>query len=148
MRLRTQLAGVQSRKPALAHSRRTPATPRRPTKPGTSASDDSDFGGSMKSPTVRALKLAIVVLSTFLTLTPYASAQIPDNELSQDIAKLDSFLSDRNLDLIEATVNKDSVKWKQRDRPSYITYMAKACSLLSSYDIGDLSKRALLLSRY
>jgi len=102
----------------------------------------------MKSPTVRALKLAIVVLSTFLTLTPYASAQIPDNELSQDIAKLDSFLSDRNLDLIEATVNKDSVKWKQRDRPSYITYMAKACSLLSSYDIGDLSKRALLLSRY
>jgi len=75
-------------------------------------------------------------------------AQKSDSELSQDIAKLDSFLADRNLDSIEATVNKESAKWQERDRPSFIIYMSKACSLLSSYDIGDISKRASLLSRY
>src|SRR6266404_2594695 len=106
----------------------------------------------MKSATVRVLRLTIAALSIFLTLTPgltaYGSGQNPDNELSKDIAKLDSFLSNRDLAAIEATVNKESAKWQQRDRPSYITYMFKACSLLSSYDIGDLSRRALLLSRY
>jgi hypothetical protein len=100
----------------------------------------------------RASRLTIVALSVFLTLTPsltaLAFAQNPDNELSQDIAKLDSFLSNRNLESIEATVDKESAKWRERDRPSFITYMTKACSLLSSYDIGDMSKRASLLSRY
>jgi hypothetical protein len=106
----------------------------------------------MKSATVRVLPLTIVALSVLLTLTPsltaLAFAQNPDNELSQDIAKLDSFLSNRNLESIEATVDKESAKWRERDRPSFITYMTKACSLLSSYDIGDISKRASLLSRY
>jgi len=74
--------------------------------------------------------------------------QDSDTELSQDIAKLDSFLSNRNLDSIEATVDKESAKWREKDRPSFILYMTKACNLLSSYDIGDLSKRASLLSRY
>src|SRR5260370_34302087 len=77
-----------------------------------------------------------------------AFGQNSDKELSQDIAKLDSFLSERNLDSIEVTVNRESAKWREKDRPSFILYMTKACSLLSSYDIGDLSKRASLLSRY
>jgi hypothetical protein len=77
-----------------------------------------------------------------------AFGQTPDKELNQDIAKLDSLLSDRNLDSVEVTVNRESVKWQEKDRESYITYMFKACSLLSSYDIGDISKRASLLSRY
>jgi len=109
----------------------------------------------MKPPTVAVggWQLTIAAaLSIFLTLTPglptLAFAQNPDNELSQDIAKLDSFLSNRDLASLEATINKDSVKWQERDRPSFIVYMSKACSLLSSYDIGDLSKRASLLSRY
>jgi len=82
---------------------------------------------------------------TFLT---HASGQNSDNELRQDIAKLDSFLSDRNLDSLEATVDRESLKWRESSRTSYITYMTKACSLLSSYDIGDISKRASLLNRY
>jgi hypothetical protein len=106
----------------------------------------------MKPPTVRFGQLPTAALSIFLTLAPgliaLAFGQNSDNELSQDIAKLDSFLANRNLDSIEATVDKESAKWRERDRLSFITYMTKACSLLSSYDIGDLSRRASLLSRY
>lgn len=105
----------------------------------------------MKPPRVRVWQLA-VAFSIFLSLTPgptaLAFAQNPDNGLSQDIAKLDSFLSNRDLAAVEVTVDEASVKWQARDRPSLIVYMLKACSLLSSYDIGDPSKRALLLSRY
>ena len=106
----------------------------------------------MKPPSIRLGRLTVAALSILLALTPALEApalgQNSENELSQDIAKLDSFLADRNLDSIEATVNGTSAKWRERDRPSFILYMSKACSLLSSYDIGDLSKRASLLSRY
>lgn len=94
------------------------------------------------------LTMAVLVLFTFVHTRVLGYGQYSTNELSQDIAKLDSFLSNRDLESIEATVNKDSAKWQQRDRASYIAYMFKACSLLSSYDIGDLSKRAVLLSQY
>jgi hypothetical protein len=106
----------------------------------------------MKLPSIRVGRLAIAALWIFFTFVPppqsVAFGQSSDKELDQDIAKLDSFLSDRNLDSIEATVDKESAKWRERDRPSFIMYMTKACTLLSSYDIGDLSKRASLLSRY
>jgi hypothetical protein len=105
----------------------------------------------MKAGKVRVLLLTIalpILLTSKSGLTAYSSGQNPDNELSQDIAKLDSFLSTRDLAAIELTVNEESAKWRQRDRASYTVYMSKACGLLSSYDIGDLSKRALLLSRY
>jgi hypothetical protein len=104
----------------------------------------------MKRPLTRSRRLAITTFSIMVTLTFALNTfgQNPDNELSQDLAKLDSFLSNRNLAAIDATVSKESAKWQQRDRPSYITYMSKACSLLSSYDIGDLSRRASLLSQY
>jgi len=92
---------------------------------------------------------AVCILPTLMPAPPcVAFGQNSDKELSQDIAKLDSFLSERNLDSIEVTVNRESAKWREKDRPSFILYMTKACSLLSSYDIGDLSKRASLLSRY
>jgi hypothetical protein len=106
----------------------------------------------MKPSSMRVRRFTIAALSVVSMLMPtlvsLAFGQNSDNELRQDIAKLDSFLSNRNLDSIEATVDKESAKWRERDRPSFIIYMTKACSLLSSYDIGDVSKRASLLSRY
>jgi len=104
--------------------------------------------GYMKQRSVRVLQLTIAALCILIPLVTVAFGQTSDNELNQDIAKLDSFLSSRNLDSIQITVDKESAKWRERDRPSFIIYMTKACSLLSSYDIGDLSKRASLLSRY
>src|SRR5437016_2131165 len=94
--------------------------------------------------------LTIAVLYVVLAVMPIfgTPAQKSDDELRQDIAKLDSFLSNRNLDAIEATVDKESAKWQEKDRPSFILYMTKACSLLSSYNIGEISRRASLLSRY
>jgi hypothetical protein len=104
----------------------------------------------MKSRSIHAGRHTIAVLSLLLAITPVlgASAQNSDEELRQDIGKLDSFLSNRNLDAIEVTVEKGFAKWRERDRPSFIIYMTEACSLLSSYDIGEISKRASLLSRY
>lgn len=104
----------------------------------------------MKLRSIRAGRRTIAVLSLLLAVTPVlgAPAQNSDDELRQDIGKLDAFLSNRNLDSIEATVDKESAKWLRKDRPSFILYMTKACSLLSSYDIGEISKRASLLSRY
>ncbi len=106
----------------------------------------------MKHRSIRVLQLtiaAVCILPTLIPAPPYVGfGQSADDELSQDIAKLDSFLSNRNLDSIEVTVNRESAKWREKDRPSFIIYMTKACSLLSSYDIGDVSKRGSLLSRY
>jgi hypothetical protein len=111
--------------------------------------------GHVKQKSLIVLQLTTVTLCFLVPLVLFMPApqslvfgQTSDKELNQDIGKLDSFLSNRNLDSIEATVDKDSAKWRERDRPSFIIYMTKACSLLSSYDIGDLSKRASLLSRY
>jgi hypothetical protein len=50
--------------------------------------------------------------------------------------------------LSNAIVNRNSVKWRKRDQKQFVKYVFQACSLLSSYDIGDTSKRALLLSQY
>ncbi len=106
----------------------------------------------MKPPWTRVGRLTIGALYILFALLPALEtltfAQNLDNELQQDIAKLDSFLSDRNLDSFQATVDNESAKWRETNRTSYIVYMTKACSLLSSYDIGDISKRASLLSRY
>ena len=102
----------------------------------------------MKSSTI--IRTGLAVLCLLLAATPVfgTPTQKSDDELGQDIAKLDSFLSNRNLDSIEATVDKESSKWREKKRPSFILYMTKACSLLSSYDIGEISRRASLLSRY
>ena len=69
-------------------------------------------------------------------------------ELQRDLTELDSYLSYRNLDTLQAVVDRQSAKWQKKDRGSFILYMSKACSLLSSYDIGDISRRASLLSQY
>src|ERR1051325_1774464 len=69
-------------------------------------------------------------------------------ELQGDVSKLDSLRKSGDLDLLERSVNRDSVKWRKRNQKQFVTYMYQACSLLSSYDTGDTSKRALLLSRY
>ena len=79
----------------------------------------------MKQRSVRVLQLTIAALCILIPLVTFMSGL-------QDIAKLDSFLSNRNLDSIETTVDKQSAKWRERDRPSFIIYMTKACSLLSS----------------
>lgn len=84
----------------------------------------------MTLPLIRFGRLTIAALSILLAFTPAleipALGQNSDNELNQDIAKLDSFLADRNLDSVEATVNRESSKWQERDRSSYISYMFKA----------------------
>src|ERR1700720_1323014 len=106
----------------------------------------------MNSLSFRGWRSAIATLPILfmlmLALEALASGQSSHDELSQDIASLDSFLSKRDLDSLEVTIDRASAKWQAKDRISFIAYMSKACSLLSSYDIGDLSKRASLLSRY
>ncbi|MET0622682.1 MAG: hypothetical protein ABW250_06875 [Pyrinomonadaceae bacterium] len=70
------------------------------------------------------------------------------SELQKDLTGLEAFASSRDLDALEAVVNRDSAKWERRSRQFFVEYMLKACGLLSSYSIGDQSRRSLLLSRY
>jgi len=78
------------------------------------------------------------------------SGQVRDSsvELQRDISRLDSLRQSGNLDTLEASVSHDSTKWRQRDQKQFVKYMFQACSGLSSYEIGDTSRRALLLSKY
>jgi hypothetical protein len=76
------------------------------------------------------------------------SARPEPGDLQRDLAELDSYLSYRNLDTLERVVEEKSRKWQSEDHKSFILYMSKACTLLSSYDIGDMSKRASLLGQY
>jgi hypothetical protein len=80
--------------------------------------------------------------------TRLAQEQEVQNDLHRDLVQLDSYLAYRNLDTLESVVNQKATEWQEKDRNSFIAYMSKACSLLSSYDVGDISKRASLLSKY
>ncbi len=71
-----------------------------------------------------------------------------DPQLDADIAKLDVLRSLGNLDALRAQIDLDSTKWRSRDRNAFLQYMYRACGELSSYDIGDMSQRALLLGQY
>jgi hypothetical protein len=77
-----------------------------------------------------------------------AQVENSSRELQEDLAKVDSFLSTRNLDSLEAVVDRESTKWQKRNRQSFLTYLLKICSVLSSYDWSDESRQSLLLSRY
>jgi len=100
--------------------------------------------------------LAIPILSTVLgvfamsahTGQELAQVESSSRELQEDLAKVDSFLSTRNLDSLEAVADRESTKWQKRNRQSFLTYLLKICSLLSSYDWSDESRQSLLLSRY
>lgn len=108
---------------------------------------------------ILTIRLSLITVSTVVSfgtqLIAAAYASVPlfqsssaSAELTKDLEQLDLFLSNRDLHFIEATVHRTSAKWKERDRASFLGYMLKACSLLSSYNIGDMSDRASLLSRY
>lgn len=71
-----------------------------------------------------------------------------DVEFQRDLSELDSLRQSGDLDSLERTINRDSLKWMRRDQKQFVQYMFKSCSTLSSYDIGNISKRASLLSRY
>src|SRR5579864_2178164 len=71
-----------------------------------------------------------------------------DSQLDADIAKLDVLRSLGNLDALRVQIDLDSTKWQSRDRNAFLRYMYQACGELSSYDIGDISQRALLLGQY
>ncbi len=79
---------------------------------------------------------------------PSPQSSSAHGELAKDLEQLDTFLSHRDLDLLESTVNAGSKKWRLRDHQAFVTYMSKACGLISSYGFGELSQRASLLSRY
>ena len=97
----------------------------------------------------RLIQLMAFILLAFAWFSqPVALCQSTGEELRRDIATLDSFLSNRNLDSIEATINKGAAKWQAKDHNSFVIYMTEACSLLSSYDMGDASRRGSLLARY
>jgi hypothetical protein len=71
-----------------------------------------------------------------------------DSQLDADIAKLDVLRSSGNIDALRAQIDLDPKKWRSSDRDAFLLYMYRACGELSSYDIGDLSQRALLLGQY
>jgi len=68
--------------------------------------------------------------------------------LDADLAKLDALRESRDLDSLETAINRDSLKWKARDRQPFLAYMFEACGEISSYDYSDKSKQATLLSRF
>lgn len=71
-----------------------------------------------------------------------------DSQLDADIAKLDVLRSLGNLEALREQIDLNSTKWQSRDRNTFLRYMYRACGELSSYDIGDMSQRALLLGQY
>lgn len=71
-----------------------------------------------------------------------------DTEFQKDVAILESFRLSRDFVQFQAIVARDSVKWQQTDRKSFVSYMLKVCALLSSYDLGDLKKQPMLLNHY
>ena len=71
-----------------------------------------------------------------------------DSQLDADIAKLDVLRSSGNMDALRAQIDPEANKWRIHDHNAFLLYMYRACSELSSYDIGDLSQRALLLGQY
>src|SRR5882672_5428181 len=77
----------------------------------------------------------------------FAQAEI-NPQLEGDMARLDALRSTSNLDSIRTQIDQDADKWRKLDRNAYVQYMLRACGTLSSYDIGDTTKRALLLSEY
>jgi hypothetical protein len=110
--------------------------------------------------TVHQSRVRALLVSSFLLvlLSPLAAngkntgkfsqMQATSPELEKDLAGLDSFRISRNLESLEAIVERDATKWQKRDRQSYLTYLFGVCSRLSSYDLGDQSQQALLLGRY
>jgi hypothetical protein len=75
-------------------------------------------------------------------------SQNAPSELQTDLAQLDSYRSSRNLAALESAVESDSVKWQGRKRDLFVQYMKHACSLLSSYDLGNQPRQASLLNKY
>ncbi len=71
-----------------------------------------------------------------------------DPQLDADIARLDDLRSSGNINALRAQIDRDSEKWRSSDRNAFLLYMYRACGELSSYDIGDISQRALLLGQY
>ena len=95
----------------------------------------------------------LFLIGTQPEATVHAGKRLPQEQyvgggLQGDLAELDSYLSYRDLDTLQGIVDRKSQKWRNEDYSSFIVYMSKACSLLSSYDVGDMSKRASLLSGY
>jgi hypothetical protein len=78
----------------------------------------------------------------------FAQLQNSRDELDTDLAKLDALRESRDLDSLETVINRESPKWKARDRQSFLAYMFGACGEISSYDYPDRSKQATLLTRY
>ena len=89
--------------------------------------------------------LLIFMLGGQLALCPQPEA---NPQLQADMARLDALRSASSLETLRAQIDQDASKWRKTDRNAYVEYMRKACGTLSSYDIGDQSKRAVLLSEY
>jgi len=75
-------------------------------------------------------------------------AQDPASRLNADLAALESARSTKDLDAVERLVQRDSVEWQGKDRQSFMTFMFAACSILSSYDLGDQNRQTLMLDKY
>jgi hypothetical protein len=70
-----------------------------------------------------------------------------DRELGEDLAALESQQESRNFGQVEAIVRQGSAKWQSRDRSAFLSFMSKACAVLSSYDLGDRGKQSVLLNQ-
>jgi hypothetical protein len=95
---------------------------------------------------MRSMWVLFIALGSFSWAA--VAQQQQKSQLDADIAKLDSLRSTGNLNAIRAQIDGDSAKWRSTDRNAFLVYMYRACGELSSYDIGDLSQRALLLGEY
>lgn len=96
---------------------------------------------------------ALLFIALACCIESFHNAQVfaqeqQESQLDDDIAKLDILRSSSNLDALRIQIDVDSAKWRWRDRNFFHIYMYRACGELSSYDIGDVSQRAFLLSQY
>jgi hypothetical protein len=100
--------------------------------------------------------LSAIATALLLFIVPGSGAERTDHdvrrdvnsELQADLQQLDSYRVSRNLAALESAVASDSVKWQGRSRDLFIRYLEHACSLLSSYDLGNQPRQASMLNKY
>src|SRR5262249_12995147 len=91
----------------------------------------------------RCAWIIILLLSVFRSYYP----QEPPPELKADLTALDAARARRDLDMLDSEIQRNAAKWRARDHQSFVNYAFTACSALSSYNMGNRERQAVLLNR-
>lgn len=101
----------------------------------------------IKIGTCHCLLLSIAILANCLwgqAPSGPSDRQTQESEFRADVLSIENEKFD--LDKVDRLIRAKSAKWKERNHPLFIKFTVTACGLLSSYDLGDRDKQALLLN--